>query len=62
MTGFRWFQIFSGWFQVVSAGFRWFQLLSHGFRWFQLVPRFSKYDLCYRFGLELVITGRDVMH
>ena len=37
MAGFTWFQVVSGWFQLVSDG-------SGGFRWFQVVPRFSKYD------------------
>ena len=34
MDGFIWFQVISGWFQVVSAGFS----------WFHVVPRFSKYE------------------
>ena len=34
MAGFRWFQVVSGSFWVVSGGFR----------WFQVVPCFSKYD------------------
>ena len=28
MAGFRWPQIVSGWFQVVSDGFSWFQVVS----------------------------------
>ena len=27
-NGFRWFQVVSGWFQLVSAGFGWFQFVS----------------------------------
>ena len=34
MAGFRWVQVVSGWFQMVSGGFP----------WFQVVPRFSKYE------------------
>ena len=37
MAGFRCFQVVSGWFQLLSAGFSWFQLASDGFRWFQMV-------------------------
>ena len=34
MAGFRWFQVFPGWFQLVLAGFNWFQMVSGGFRSF----------------------------
>ena len=35
MTGFVWFHVISGWFQVASGGLK----------WFQVVPRISKYAL-----------------
>ena len=47
MAGFRWFQVVSWWFQVVSFGFRWLQMVSGGFRWFKVVPRFSKYKISF---------------
>ena len=47
MAGFRWLQVVSAWFQVVSVDFRWFHLVSGGFRWFQVVPRFN-ITLCYK--------------
>ena len=43
MAGFKWFQMVSGSFWVVSAGFGWFQMVSGSFSWLQVVPHFSKY-------------------
>ena len=53
MADFRWLQVVSAWFQVVSVDFRWFHLVSGGFRSFLvLVLRYAikillKLDLQY---------------
>ena len=34
MVAFRWFQVVSRWYEMVSASFRWFEVVSGGFRSF----------------------------
>ena len=46
MAGFRWFQVVSGWFQLVSDGFRWFQMVSGGFRSFLVLVSTLNKTLC----------------
>ena len=33
----------SGWFHMVSYGFKWFQMVSNGFKWFQMVSNGFKW-------------------